>query len=256
MRAVIIVALLLTNLLVYAQSGLDIIKKNDIQMKSENEDVDFVMELVNNKGIKQVRKVKQYSFLDQNNNRSNLIRFQSPADVKGTGFLSIENTGRDDDQWLFLPALNKSRRISASDETDYFMGSDFAFEDIGVEKIDENNYSLIGNEVVNGVECYVLEATPNNKKKETGYSKRVIYVSKDNSLILKTNYYNKKGDLFKVYLGEDIQPIEGTTKWRTLKMSMKNINTGHSTILLFSNYKINKGLDKNIFTQRNLESGN
>ncbi|MFQ6116110.1 MAG: outer membrane lipoprotein-sorting protein, partial [bacterium] len=107
-------------------SALEIMKKNDQQRKSRDERVELTMKLINRKGKERVRKVSQVTMTDASDNQKSLIRFLSPADVKGTRLLTIEHSNRDDDQWLYLPALKKVRRISASDQSDNFMGTDFA----------------------------------------------------------------------------------------------------------------------------------
>ena len=179
----------------------------------------------------------------------------SPADVKGTGFLSIENGNRDDDQWLYLPALQKVRRISASNETDNFIGSDFTFEDLQEEEIDQYDYKLIGAKDIDGLPCYHIQAVPGNdkKRKESGYSKRDIFINKENLMILQTNFYNKQGEVSKVYKAASIKQIGNTGKWRAYRMVVENLKTHNKTILQFQNYVINKGIDNEYFSQRYLE---
>jgi hypothetical protein len=240
-----------------AQTGLELMQKNNSQISSNDEQVDLTMELVNSKNMKRTRSIKLYSITDNNNNESTLIQFLAPADVKGTGFLEIENSDREDDQWLYLPALNRSRRISANNETDNFMGSDFTYEDIGNENLDNFNYKKTGEETINGVNCFVVEATPKNEdiQKQSGYQKRELFICKETYILTKVKYYNKKGELFKVLHASDIKTIGSTGKFRAHTIVMENLKTQHKTNLLFSNYSIDSGMNKEFFSKRYLEGG-
>lgn len=239
-----------------AQTGPVIMEKNDQQQKTESETVELTMTLVNKRGKERIRKIKRFSITDENDNRSSLIRFFYPADVEGTGYLEIEHTDRDDDNWLYLPALNRSRRISSSDESDNFMSSEFTYEDMGTEDLQAFDYTLLGTKYVGDVECYIIKAIPSNEKKkeESGYSKRELFIAKDNYVTKAINFYDKKDNLLKEYLAEDIRKIEGASKWRAHKMTMDNKQTGYKTILTFKNFNINTSVDPNIFTIRYLEN--
>lgn len=238
-------------------SAREIMEKNDQQRKAEDEQVELTMKLINKKGKERVRKVRQFTKTDADDNQKSIIRFLSPADVKGTGLLTIEHTSRDDDQWLYLPALKKVRRISASDQSDNFMGTDFAYEDLGSEELENYDYQLLRAESLNGVECYLIEAVPNNdqERKESGYSKRHIWIRKDNFVGIQIKYYDKKGKLLKVFQASDVRLIEGTNTWRAHRMETENVQTGHKTVLLFDHFVINRGLKDNFFAQRYLERG-
>ena len=241
----------------YAQAttGLDIMKKNENQLNVKDEQVELTMILVNNKGRERTRTVKQYIAWDEQDNRSAIVQFLSPADVKGTGLLSVENEDREDDQWLYLPALRKTRRISASSQTDNFIGSDFTFEDLRQEEVDQYHYTLLGDTVIDEMNCFHIEAVPNNdaKSKETGYSKREIYISKDNFIVTLIKFYNKEGEMSKIFKASEIKQVEGTAKYRPYHMVMENLKTNNKTILIFDNYLIDKGLEEDLFTQRYLE---
>jgi hypothetical protein len=238
-------------------SSAEIMKKHDDMMSSKSEKVNIKMELTSKNGAVRTREIFRCAVTDNDKNQSQFIRFIAPADVLGTGFLSIEHTGRDNDSWLYLPVLNKSRRITASNKSDNFMGSDFTYEDIEDEDIPNFSYTLTGSEKVNNHDCYILEAIPANdkKKQESGYNKRVLYIAKDNFNIQKIKYMDKNDEFFKEYTADDERKIEGMPKWRSHKMVMTNLKTGHSTTLYFRNFEIDQTLENDIFTQRYLESG-
>jgi hypothetical protein len=244
--------------LAQAGSALDIIKANDAQRKSLTEKVELTMKLINEKGKERVRTIAQATATDKDGNQKILLRFLTPADVKGTGFLTHEASSRDDDQWLFLPALKKVRRISAADQSDSFMGSDFSYEDIGSEEMDQNAYKLLREEKLDGQDCYVVEAVPSGAKgkSSSGYSKRELWIRKDNSVLARGRFYDKSGSLLKTLEAADIKQVEGTSKWRANRMEMANPNTGHKTVLTFGKFEIDKALVEDVFSLRNLEAAN
>lgn len=237
-------------------SPREIMKKNESQMTARNEESQFTMKLINKRGKERKRQVVLYSKTDSENNDKTLIRFLSPADVKGVGLLSVEDGDRED-QWLYLPALKRVRRISSSEKTDSFMGSDFSYEDIDQNELEDYQYTLLREEVVDGVECFVIQSIPVDEqvKQETAYSKSEVWIRKDNYISTKVNFYNKKGDLIKMMNSGDIRSVNGTDKWRAYLIEMQNIKTGHRTELLYKNIQINQGVAEKFFTQRYLERG-
>ena len=254
-KSLYIITLFLGATSILAQTGLEVMTKNDQQIFASDEKYEITMTLINKKGKSRVRELKQILKRDEAKNRSTLLTFISPQDVKGTGFLSIEHTHEDDDQWLYLPALKKSRRISASDKTDNFMGSDFTYEDLDTEDLANFNYKIVGNEMLHDTQHFVIEATPRNvkKEKESGYGKRIIYVRNDNYIISKIKFFDKKGVFFKEMIAANIKKIENSEKWRAFKREVTNMKTGHKTILNFKNISIDIGVAEDQFTKRNLE---
>jgi len=237
--------------------ALDIMKKNDQQRKAKTEQLELEMKLINKKGNIRVRRVTEMKKTDASGHEKSLIRFHAPADVKGTGLLTIEHADRDDNQWLYLPVMRKVRRISASSKSDNFVGTDFAYEDLKNEELEKYNYKLMKEEVLENHPCYVIKAVPATpkEKKQSGYSKREIWIDKMNFVNLQTKFYDKKGQLFKLFKASDIRVIEGTDKWRAHQMVMENLKTHHETTLLFTDFIINKGISDKNFTQRYLERG-
>ena len=237
-------------------TGLQIMEKNEGQNKGEDEFNETTMRLINKRGQERNRKIEYYKKTDDNDNDKIFIRFLEPADVKGVGLLTIEHTDRDDDQWLYLPALRKVRRISSSDQGDNFMGTDYTYEDIRSEKLDKHVYRLTGSEVIAGHDCYTIEALPagEKEKKESGYSKREIWMRKDVFLMIQIKYYNNKGEHFKTEIRKDIvEAAPGV--YRPNFMEMKNLKTGHTTRLTFDERRLNQGIDDKIFTERTLKRG-
>jgi predicted RND superfamily exporter protein/outer membrane lipoprotein-sorting protein len=252
----VIVALLIPHLAAaQAPTGKDIIERNDAMRSVDDEQVELQMQLINKRGQKRERRVSWVLKNDAQRNQKGLIRFVAPADVRGTALLSIEHPDREDDQWLYLPALRKSRRISAAGKSDSFVGSDFAYEDLGAEEIDQHDYRLLREETIDGAAVYVVEATPGNeqRKRESGYSRREIFVRKDNAAVVRINFYDRQRELLKVMQARDIRPVASTRTWRAHTIEMTNQKSGHSTVIVYGPFVINAGVSDDTFSTRELE---
>ncbi|MEW6776690.1 MAG: outer membrane lipoprotein-sorting protein [Bdellovibrionota bacterium] len=215
----------------------------------------LTMTLMNANGSKRERKVVSMRKQVDENNDKVLAQFESPGDVAGTGLLTIEHDDRDDDQWLYLPALKKTRRISATDKTDSFMGTDFTYEDMSSLKLDEYEYKKLGTKTVDGVECAEIEMIPNNekRKKESGYSKSISLVDPKRYVVLQTDYFNLKDEQTKTLRSSNINQYGGIHM--PDHMEMVTHKTGHKTLLEFTNTEIDVGLKDDLFTERNLMRG-
>ncbi len=137
------------------------------------------------------------------------------------------------------------------------MGSDFSYEDIEQNDLDDYEYALLREEKLDGIMCYIIQSTPIDEQvmQETAYSKAEVWIRKDNYVSTKVNFYNKKGDLIKIMNSNDIRLLDGADKWRAHLIEMQNVKTGHHTELLYKDIKINRGVADKYFTQRYLERG-
>lgn len=178
-----------------------------------------------------------------------LIRFHSPPDVKGTGFLMWEyRSDQEDDQWLFLPALGRPRRIIAREKSSSFMGSDLSYEDLGGREIDQDTFELTGHDVIEGDSCYVVRAVPNEKG--STYSKRVYWIDAERWILRKVEFYDRKNRLFKIMNIEEFRFDD--PYWTTLLMNVENVQTGHKTIMRISDVQYDFGIGDDFFTERYL----
>jgi uncharacterized protein len=237
-------------------TGRQIIERSDAMQTVTDETVSFRMKLVNRRGQERER---QMSWVRRNEkgSESALIRFEAPADVRGTALLSIENHGGEDDQWLYLPALQRSRRISAANGADSFVGSDFAFEDLRPEEIADFEYTVKREEAIDGAAAWVVEAVPATAtaRKESGYGRREIWVRKDNYVIIRVDFYDHAGEMLKQFLAHDVRPVKGSKSWRAHRMEMRNPRTGHATLLTFDEFVVDSGVPGETFSLRRLERG-
>jgi outer membrane lipoprotein-sorting protein len=217
---------------------------------------DLEMVLTNKRGEERIRKVMAYR-KDYGKDQKMVMFFKEPADVKDTGFLSwsYDDQSKDDDQWLYLPALKKVRRISAGDKKDYFMGTDFTYDDMGKRRVEDYTYKMIGTETIEGIECYHVEMTPKNEDviKKNGYGKGEMWVRPDIWMALKMKFYDKKLNFLKELILSDIEQINGI--WTAKTMAMTNDQEKHKTVFKFSNIKYNSGIDDDTFSERRLTKG-
>lgn len=213
---------------------------------------ELTMTLINSSGQKRVRKIQQY-IRDFGKVEKKIMFFVSPADVKNTSFMnwSYDDPNKDDDQWIYLPALKKIKRISSDNKSDYFMGSDFTYDDLGDRKPSADNHKLLREEKVNGVDCYVVESTP--KDPDYMYSKTITWVIKGKWIGLKKEFYDEDGELFKILNVKNYENIKGY--WIITHVEMNNIQKNHKTIMELSNVKINTGIPSSKFTQRMMMRG-
>jgi outer membrane lipoprotein-sorting protein len=174
--------------------------------------------------------------------------------VAGTAYLSFsyDDESKDDDIWLYLPAMRRVRRITGSGKNDDFMGTDFTYEDMGSRSLSKDAFTFQREELIDGEACRVVEALP--KDKSDPYGRRVIWVRKDSNVIAAADYYDRRGKLLKTLRVSGIQKIDNI--WTALKMEMTNVQNKHSTLIEMSDIKFNIPLDDALFAAAALERGN
>ena len=234
-------------------TGRQIMEKQKQLHESKDEDFKQDMLLIDRNGNTSKREVINYYLKSADGLTKTMINFLAPADVRGTGLLTWEQKGREDDQWLYLPASGKERRIAASGKKNKFMGTDFAYEDLRPENLDTHTYNLIGSEAVGGKDCYVLEALPatEQEKSESGYSKRKFWIRKDIFFTVKKEFYNKQRQLEKISIDEELENVSASM-WRSKKVTMEDIKAKHKTANITTERKIDKGIADGKFTLREL----
>jgi outer membrane lipoprotein-sorting protein len=178
--------------------------------------------------------------------------FMSPADVKNTSFMNWSyDSDKPDDQWIYLPALKKIKRISSDSKSDYFMGSDFTYDDLGDRKLDADVHKLLREETVNGIACYVVESA--SKDEDYMYSRTVTWIRKDNFVGVKREFYDEDDELLKTLTIKDVKEISGI--WVITRSEMHNVQKNHKTIMELSDVKINTGVSASMFSERMMMRG-
>ncbi len=230
------------------EKGESIMKKYYSLPKSNDTYAVAKMILITKTGAKKIREIKYYT-LETAAGTNTFIEFLSPADVRGTKFLTIGKKTGNDDQRLYMPALKKIRKISSSGKDGKFMGSDIYFYDMEDREYDDSRYRYIKDEVYNGKDSWVIESI--DKDPEAPYSKSILWVSKADNFVYKTMAYDKKGKLLKTIVMVEVKKIKGIMV--TLKMAVDNHKDNHKTLLSMTNIKVNSGVDKSLFTIQNLQ---
>lgn len=247
---------LLATVIGWAQSGREIAQKVKDRPDGDTRQSELVMKLINKRNAVRERQLVTYS-MDvgkDHRDRKTIMFFQYPGDIKGTAFLTwdYDDPKKDDDKWLYLPAMKKTRRISGSTaKKDYFMGSDFTYDDMGSRHVDEDTHQLIGEETIDGFDCWKLESIP--KDKRDIYSKKVSLIRQDCLIPIIVEYYDKMGKLHRKLEVSEIKKVEGF--WIAQKMHMTNVQTQHQTILEFKNPKFNTPMKEEQFNVSILEKG-
>jgi len=222
--------------------------KRDTGWKDQKSDLN--MTLRNRQGQETERNIRNKQLEVLGDGDKSMSIFDSPRDVQGTAFLSYTHSKKPDDQWLFLPALKRVKRISSNNKSGPFMGSEFAYEDITSQEVDKYTYKWIKDEAVDGRDCFVLERYPTYE--HSGYTRQVAWIDKEMYQPLKIDFYDRKGSLLKTLTFHDYKQYMDKY-WRPGRMEMVNHITKKSTSLLWKNYQFGNGFTDRDFDQNSLK---
>jgi outer membrane lipoprotein-sorting protein len=218
------------------------------------DEVDHIrMVIIDRTGSQRSRELTIYFKAGEGDDDKTLVRFDGPPDMKGTGFLTLEE-GEKDEQWLYLPELRKTKKIAGASKAQAFMGTDFSNYDMRTEDLAAHEYRRLADEALGGRDCYVIEAVPKSDEVavETGYSKRKIWVDKERFTVPRVEFYDRSGKLLKVASADAPTQIEGL--WRPTRVVMENVQQGSKTVVYHDRGReVNKGIDDGMFTRRALE---
>ena len=248
-----------------ADAGKDDPKAREIMRKvndrddGDNQTSNMEMILIDRKKNKRVRKIRAFN-KDKGKDTLALSFFLSPADVKNTGFLTYDynESGKDDDQWLYLPALRKTKRIASDDKSGSFMGSDFNYSDLTEPDLEDYDYTLMKEPTVDGIKTWQIQSVPRSKKiaDKFGYKKSIFWVRQDNYMIMRGIRWVDKSNKLKYFQFKKMKVIDGI--WVATELhavTKEGKRTTHATILNISNVKFNQPLKESRFTVRQLEKG-
>jgi len=208
------------------------------------------MILRNQQGQESVRDIRLKSLEIENDGDKSLSVFDKPRDVKGTAFLSFSHPIGADDQWLYLPALKRVKRIASRNKSGPFMGSEFAYEDLSSFEVEKYTYKYLQDEACEGGNCYVIEQYPVDKN--SGYTRRVVWLDEAEYRPWKIEFYDRKNSLLKTLTYHSYQEYEGQY-WRPDLMKMVNHQTGKSTDLTWNDYRFKTGLSESDFNKNTLK---
>lgn len=231
--------------------GLEIAKERKLRDSGwQDSRASLSMLLENAQGESSDRKIRIDTLEVINDGDKSLTIFDEPRDVKGTAFLSFAHTVKPDDQWLFLPALKRVKRIASRNKSGPFMGSEFAYEDLSSFEIEKYHFKYLGDEQIDGQSSFLVEQTPTDQY--SGYTKQLVWLDKEHYRPLKMEFYDRKNALLKTLLFSDYAQYL-TQYWRAHTMIMVNHQTGKSTTLTTHDITFKVGLTEADFSQSSLK---
>ncbi|MEH6447720.1 MAG: outer membrane lipoprotein-sorting protein [Oleispira sp.] len=208
------------------------------------------MTLRNAQGEESIREMRMKSFEVSDDGDKGLTIFDKPKDVKGTAFLNFSHVEKSDDQWLYLPALKRVKRISSRNKSGPFMGSEFAYEDLSSFEIEKYTFKFLAEEQINGVDCYKVEQIPTDKN--SGYTRQVAWLDKEHFRGQKVDFYDRKKSLLKTLTFTDYK-LYLDKYWRPMQMDMINHQTKKSTELNTATLAFKTGLKESDFSKATLK---
>jgi len=233
------------------EKGLEIIQEVDRRDTGYGDSkADLKMILRNSNGDESVRLLEMDTLEVKGDGDKSLSIFDSPRDVKGTALLSFSHALEPDEQWLYLPALKRVKRISSSNKSGPFLGSEYAFEDLTSFEVPKYKYNYLRDEVLGGKDCFVIELYP--KYAESGYTRQIIWIEKERYIPLKTEFYDRKNALLKTLEFKGYKQYLNQY-WRADELLMTNHQNGKSTSLLSENFRFRSGLTDRDFDQNTLK---
>ena len=236
-----------------------IMTKVEERDEGDNRITNMEMILIDKGGKERVRRIRTHR-KDKGRDTLKLMFFLYPPDVKNIGFMTYDydDPEKDDDQWFYLPALKKTKRIASTDKSKSFMGSDFSYSDLTSRNLDDYEYKIVKTQAVRNVNTWIIEALPKNEDviEETGYTKSLLFVRQDNYVVIRAVHFVKEGNRLK-YM--DVKKLELIGKiWIATETHMttkKGKITFHKTILRHHDVKFDQDLTESFFTVRSLEKG-
>jgi len=233
------------------EQGLIIMQEVELRDKGFGDSrSDLKMILRNRKGDESVRILTMKTLEVEADGDKSLSVFNKPRDIKGTAFLSYTHALVADEQWIYLPALKRVKRISSSNKSGPYLGSEFAFEDLTSFEVLKYSYRFLREEIYNGVDSFVIESYP--QYEYSGYTRHIVWVDKERYIPLKTDYYDRKDSLLKTLENKGYQQYL-EKYWRADEMLMTNHQNGKSTVLLWENYSFRNGLTDRDFDRNTLK---
>lgn len=237
------------------ESALSIMEKHRDIEHGKTSVSTAVMTLTNKKGAVRVREIASFK-KDFGETEKTVIVVRAPKDAAGVSYLQWEyeekdGAKKDRDNWLYIPAMKKVRRISGSESNGDFMGTDFTYDDMGERALSKDDFTLLGEETADGEECWKIECKAKDKSEKE--PRRIVWVRKDNYLMHKAEFFDKQDKLHRVFSSADVKTIDGI--WTVGKMRMENVQKGHFTIIEIKDVAYNQEINDSVFTVSALERG-
>ncbi len=232
------------------QKGLEIaVRADKAQSGFVSEKAEMTMDLINAHGDVTSRKMLMTILEGTDDGDKSRSEFLWPADVKGTKLLTWTHKQGDDDQWLYLPAVKRIKRIASSNKSGSFMGSEFAFEDLGGQEVEKYTYKFIDEVAEQGRDCWRFERYPVDKN--SGYKRQVVWMDKEYNSPLRIDYYDRKDELLKIATFGGYQKFGNL--WRIGKIEMANVQTKKKSVISWAKRQLGVAIDAALFKSDSLE---
>lgn len=252
-----------SNLSAQELTAQEVIERMDARYDGDSAIADYTMTLIDRRDRRRSRELTMYR-LDNAADSKYLAQFESPADIRGTSYLNFDwdDVNRDDDSWLYLPSLQRVKRIASSDTSDSFLGSDFTYADINGYEIDWYDFDFVNqSELVNGEDCWVIEAVPkpqfrSRAEETTGYSRLQLWISKDKFIQLQAQAWELRGNRIKYFSATELELIDDIWTPKQLQaITTRNERVEHSSVLQINNIEYNVSIPESVFTTENMQRG-
>ena len=233
-----------------ALTGTEVMKQSQAAFLYPGKDFKarVTMKLIGKDGQERVRELVMLrkNFGEAGGDQKYFMVFFQPADVKDMSFMTYKYPAKDDDRWMFIPAINMVKRIAAQDNRSSFVGSDFTYEDVSGRDIEDDTHVIEREEKVGGRDCYVVKSTP--KKGDADFGHKLTWVDKANFLPLKEDQFDRKGAAYKAFTADEVAVVKGHPT--VLRRTMKNQQTGHRTEAAYAKTDYDLGIEDTLFSER------
>jgi len=244
-------------------SAEEVMRRVDEREAGDSSVSDITLVLIDKRERQRIRNLKLYS-KNYGEDTKTLSLFESPADIRGTAYLNFDwnNSLRDDDSWLYLPALQRVKRLASSDTSDSFLGSDFTYADINGFEVDWYDYSFVNeSEMIDGEDCWVIEIIAKSEFKDraeeaTGYSKMQSWVSKEKFIQLRGQFWELRGNRIKFFTASEVELVEDIwTVKRLQAITTRNDRQEHASILQIKSIDYNVDVADELLTTQAMQRG-
>ena len=253
MRYLVILFIMFLPFEAFALTAEEVMKKSQEVFFYQGKDFKarVMMKLISKGGQERIREMTMLrkNFGESGGNQKYFIYFFQPTDVRDMTFMVYKYPSKDDDRWLFVPAINMVRRIAAQDKHSSFVGSDFTYEDISGRDIEEDAHTIVREETLGAKDCYLIKSAP--KIQDVDYSYKLSWIDKANFLPAKEEYYDRKEELYRIFTADEIKDVTGFPT--ITKRTMKNLQSGHRTEVSFTKTDYNIGIEDSLFSERFLK---
>lgn len=237
------------------QDAASVMKRSQLSFYYQGDDFQakVTMELIDREGKKRKRELSMLrKDVKEGGSQKYFVYFTEPPDVKGMTFMVWKYPDKEDDRWIYVPAVDLLKRVAAQDKRSSFVGSDFTYEDISGRDVKDDDHSLIGEETISGKSVFKIESKP---KEKLDYVKRISWIDKENFLPLKEEYYDLQNQVYRVFTADRVETKKGKggkSYPTVMKRTMKNVKSGHRTEVIFLSVSYDTGLKESDFSERNM----